>query len=748
MSPAVPPSPRLAVPDARLTAELLGPLNPEQRVAVLHETGPLLVLAGAGSGKTRVIAHRIALLIRGRGVDPAGICALTFTNRAARELAERVGRLVGGATRELTTGTFHSFAARLLRGLAPGIGRTPGYVIYDDDDQLRVLRPLAAELAIPSSLATPEKLRSWLDRVKSDGRQLATARPPRGLGEDQARQLGQRYEEELRRADALDFGDLIAKLVELLEAEPGIAAQLRWRYRYLLVDEYQDTSPIQDRLVEALAGPEGNLTVVGDDDQAIYGWRGASAANILTFPERHPGCQVVRLERNYRSCPPILEAANAVIQRSAERLGKTLRPVREGGEPVTILGFADDRAEAEGVAAVVQAEVAAGRRLGDFAVLYRTASLSRRLEEAFARAGLAHAVLGGVRFYERAEVKDLLAWARFLLNPQDGVAARRALTSPRRGIGATTLAKLAAWVQQTGESWLAAAAAAAGPKSKPARGLAEVVELVRELAGDAATLAPSLALERILLRTGLQQQIAASDELEARERFGNLRELLLAAAELEGREPDARLATFLELSALATDADATLPEDRISLLTLHAAKGLEFPVAILVGLEEGTFPMDREDTDVQEERRLCYVGMTRARDRLILTWARVRCRFDDVRVCDPSRFLGELPASACARRVTPLDLAEPAGVGGRRAGRPAPPVREVPDDPFPDYESGDAGWDEEGCGLLPGDTVRHATLGDGEVVAVTGHGPATFVSVRFPFRGVKRVKPGYLSRLA
>ncbi|MBM4320267.1 MAG: hypothetical protein FJ125_09955, partial [Deltaproteobacteria bacterium] len=744
--------------------------NEEQQEAVLHGEGPILVLAGAGSGKTRVITHRIAWLIGCRGVHPASIVALTFTNRAAGEMKSRVVRLVGEAAQQVSCSTFHSFAARLLRRLGGTAGRGAGFTIYDEDDQARLVRSLLFALGVAGSAPSPvPALISWIDRLKSSGRDPARSAPPGMLGSAMALELLARYETELRRADAFDFGDLIWRLVQALEQDADLTAWLRQRFLHLLVDEYQDTSPMQDRLIGLLAGPRGNLMVVGDDDQAIYGWRGASAENVLQFPERHPGCRVVRLEQNYRSRPPILEAANEIIGRSWLRLGKELRPVRQGGLPVEVLGFGDDRQEAEGVAELCRAHVEEGGSYGDVAVFFRAASLTRRVEEALLRASIPYAVLSGMRFYERAEVKDLLAWARFLQNPRDGVAARRAMVAPRRGIGEVTLERLAALVAEQELDWLEAARQLAAGKGRAAAGLASFVALAEELAPQAAAHPPAAVLARILERSGLYAALEAVDDAEARDRLANLRELVLAAAELELREPQARLADFLEQASLAGESDAAPREGRVSLLTLHAAKGLEFPRAIIIGLEEGNFPLGREDTDLEEERRLCYVGMTRAQEQLTLTWAMLRRRFQEVQVCEPSRFLAELPCSALARRLEPepepvvahggLGRATrlPPGTSGReeqqaRAGRRSRPAdrwaggkHEPEEASFPDYESGDLGWSQEEEPPQPlGCRVWHDGFGEGEVVEVHGRGPKSTVSVRFPFRGVKRVQLRFL----
>lgn len=767
---------RMTTIDTQQTGErLLAALNEEQRLAVQHGAGPILVLAGAGSGKTRVITYRIAWLIGCRGADPASIAALTFTNRAAREMKERVVRLVGPPAAQVTCGTFHSFAARELRRLAWVVGRTPGFAIYDQDDQARLIRSLLREVGIAGSAAdrVPGIL-SWIDRLKGSGQDPASRTPPEGMGLAHALELLALYEQRLRQADAFDFGDLIAKLVEILARDESRVAELRRRFRHLLVDEYQDTSPAQDRLVGLLAGEQGDLMVVGDDDQAIYGWRGASADNILGFAARYPGCAVVRLQHNYRSCPPILEAANEVIRRSSTRLGKELMPVRQGGLPVEVLGFPDDRQEAEGVAAACREHVEEGGGYGDLAIFFRTAALARRVEEALLRAAVPYSVLSGTRFYERAEVKDLLAWARLLVNPRDGVAARRAMTVPRRGIGEATLERLAGLVAAEELTWLEGARrlAAAG-KGRAAAGLQSFVTLCEELEEEVRGLPPSRALVQILERNGLARALHDQGDAEARDRLANLNELLLAAAELELREPEARLSTFLEQASLAGEADTGLSGERVALLTLHAAKGLEFDRVFIIGLEEGTFPLGREGTDLEEERRLCYVGMTRARERLTLTWAAQRRRFQETQICQPSRFLGELPRSVLATRLEREVQEEPSGRFGRRrraglgpregSGRPleaglraeragsgrgemtAAPEDVV--DPFPDYENGADGWAEERADLPePGELVFHASFGEGEVVEVNAQGLRTTVAVRFPFRGVKRVQLEFLER--
>ncbi len=725
-------------------------LDPDQLRVVLHGDGPLLVLAGAGSGKTRAVTYRMAHLVAERGVAPAKILALTFTNKAAREMTDRVVALVGDRAQEMFTGTFHAFGAKLLRRFASAVGRTRGFTIYDGDDQARVLSEIVK--ASPGLGVPAQRLRAWIGLVKSIGDQSGVA-PPDGLDQDTAGELLAEYESRLRQADAFDFGDLILAPVRILEQDRDLARRLAGSFEQVLVDEYQDTSPAQERLLTLLTGPEGNLVVVGDDDQAIYGWRGATSRNILAFTERRPTARVIKLQRNYRSRPGILEAASRVISRAVQRLGKELLPVRpEGDGPaVVVRGYRSASAEARGIVEIVSGLVADGVPPGEIAVFYRYNALSRQVEDALVRSGIPYKVIGGVRFYERAEIKDLLAYARLLVNPKDEVAARRAMTRPRRGIGPKTMALVAERVAQ-GSDWLKAARDVAQGKGRAAARLEGFVGLMEDLAARTDGSPPSLALEQIYTITGLEELVRREDPDRASDRHDNVLELLMAASEYERSHPDQSLEGFLEATSLVSDADEPTSRGKVSLMTIHAAKGLEFHSVVVLGMEEGTFPLLHGTSDEEEERRLCYVAFTRAKERLFLTWSRVRGKFGEVYEQDRSRFVDELPPWVPFEEVrgghARHGWARRADVHGGSAAAMSWPMEHTGGQPAtPRVEAHDPGpqdgWDLE---LPPiGATVEHERFGVGEVVAHHGFGRNVKVGVRFPVRGVKRVLPSHLT---
>ncbi len=711
---------------------------------VLHAHGPLLVLAGAGSGKTRALTCRIAHLISVRGVDPHGILALTFTNRAAREMKHRVQELCGPEADGVFAGTFHSFGARFLRRHAPRVGRTNGFTIYDDDDQLRLLKRLLKAAGLGDRSVAPAEARRLVERTRRGMDPDAMNLPP-GLQPAALRTLLDRYQAALDVANALDFGDLILRPAEALEADPAFCARIQAQRPWVLVDEYQDTNVAQERLLGALAPAGGDLMVVGDDDQAIYGWRGAQVDNILGFQERRPGSTVVRLERNYRSTAAILSAADGVIGRNRNRLGKRLLPTLGAGESVEVAECQDGRDEARQViSAVSRAIRTEDAAPSDFAIFYRTNAQSRTFEDALRSRGLPYEVVGGVRFYDRAEVKDVLAYARLAINRNDGVACLRILNTPARGIGKKARGDVLA-AAADGSPWdgVLAMAATSGRAGKAVTGFAALIDRLAELA---QTLPPSQALAGICDESGYADMLRDRQAADptARDRLDNLQELLAAAADHEEAREEATLASFLEAAALHTDVDNWDPaHGRVTLMTLHTAKGLEFKRVFLTGMEENLFPLARGGAvvDVEEERRLAYVGITRARRRLILSWARRRMIHGETRVCTPSRFLREIPPSALKTQLSPVESATAEHLA-RRSHRPPP-------DPFsdadfidydPDYDAQDS--------FVPalGARVAHAVFGEGEVVEhLGGHGPKTRVAVLFPARGVKRIVASYLT---
>jgi DNA helicase-2/ATP-dependent DNA helicase PcrA len=713
-------------------ADVLAGLNPSQREAVEAVSGPVLILAGAGSGKTRVITHRIAHLALDRGVPSESILAVTFTNKAAEQMKTRAARLLGAHPMRAWISTFHSLCVRLLRREATAAGLPPEFSIYDEDDQLAAVREAMRALDVSEKLHPPRRLLSRISARKNSGRG-ATDEDELGLGPTE--RVMERYTAILRAAGALDFDDLLLCARELLERDTGVREAWQRRFPYVLVDEYQDTNRAQYDLVRLLSGAQGNLTVVGDEDQSIYSWRGADIQNILDFEHDFPGARVFRLEENYRSRQNVLDVAAALVARNVRRKGKTLRAVRGGGDAVRLHEALDEFSEAGWVVE----RTAALRAHGRVAILMRMNAQSRLFEEGLLRARIPYLVVGGVGFYERKEVKDALAYLRLLVNPRDSVALRRIVNVPPRGIGAKTIEEIDRVAAEHRQSawdalvWLTDEAALPGRALVPLRQFRDAIDQLRaEL--------PSLGLKRLVERTleasGYTAALARDDSHESQDRLENLAELLTAAADYEGREEGASLSGFLDRAALVSETDRLSDDVPVLLMTLHAAKGLEFESVFLVGLEEGLLPHSRSITNeegLEEERRLCYVGMTRAMERLHLSWARSRQVFGQRRVSQPSRFLGEIPLEALEKSggfaaVAPRRLADGSGRRAadagfswsvpRNAAMAAPPA---------------------GGELRPGAKVRHPLFGVGTVLRREGEGDELKVTVSFPGAGAKKL---------
>jgi DNA helicase-2/ATP-dependent DNA helicase PcrA len=725
---------------------LIHALNPAQREAVLASEGPVLILAGAGSGKTRVIVHRIAHLILERGVPGERILAVTFTNKAADEMRGRVEGLLGRPPRTWLM-TFHSFCVRLLRREAAAAGLVPGFVIWDEADQLAAVKQALAALDLSEKLHPPRRVLSRISARKNSGRPASADADD--FGAAQIDRIAARYAEILERAGALDFDDLLLRSVRLLEEQTGVREAWQRRFDYLLVDEYQDTNRAQYQIVRLLAGEKGNVTVVGDEDQSIYSWRGADIQNILDFECDFKGARVLRLEENYRSSQRILDVAAALVGNNTKRKGKTLRATRPGGEAVRLHAASDEFEEAAWVVGRI-----AERRSPRAAILMRMNAQSRLLEEALLRERIPYVVIGGVSFYERREVKDVLAYLRLVLNPDDDAAFRRVLNVPPRGLGDKALTELERLASERGGTLDAAMRAALEESLLPPRGreaLRRFHGLLETLRADAARLTLKGLMERALALTGYSAALAEENSQEAEDRLQNLAELLQAAVDYEARrddetaeagEPARGLAGFLDRMALLSDVDKARGDAPVLLLTLHSAKGLEFDDVFLVGMEEGLLPHSRAllDADgVEEERRLGYVGMTRARERLSLTWARSRGVFGQRRLQQRSRFLDEIPGEL-VETTGSLGYADRAWrddvpVWSRRghgraqaasaAGR-APQAAHAPAGPG-------AG------GFRPGARVRHPLFGVGTVLRSEGAGDDLKLTVSFPAVGAKRL---------
>jgi DNA helicase-2/ATP-dependent DNA helicase PcrA len=705
------------------TSPVLAGLNPQQREAVGAVSGPVLVLAGAGSGKTRVITHRIAHLVLDHGVESGRILAVTFTNKAAEEMRARAAALLAGQPLRAWVSTFHSFCVRLLRREAAAAGLPPGFLIYDADDQLAALREAMRALDLSEKLHPPRRLLARISAGKNAGRRDA---PDEGWAADLTRRVAERYHQVLRAAGAVDFDDLLLHGVALLDGHPAVRRAWRERFPFLLVDEYQDTNRAQYDLVRLLAGPDGNVTVVGDEDQSIYSWRGADISNILDFEHDFPGARVFRLEDNYRSRQTILDAAASVVSRNRRRKGKALRAVKGGGEPVRLREALDEFEEA----AWVTERVAASRAAGRVAVLFRMNAQSRLFEEGLLRLRLPYLVVGGVGFYERKEVKDVLAYLRLTLNPRDGVALRRVVNVPPRGVGAKTVEEIERAAAAAGGNLWDALVRLLDEAALPARALAPLRQFRDAILtlGEEARVPPGTPprlrtlIERVLELSGYGAALAREDTQESQERLENLAELLAAAVDYEAREAAPGLAGFLDRAALLSETDRLSDEAPVVLLTLHAAKGLEFESVFLVGLEEGLLPHSRSLADgdaLEEERRLCYVGMTRAMERLHLSWARSRQVFGQRRVTQPSRFLEELPLEGVERSGGLSRVPPRRGDAARWAPPAAPPAA-------PDR-------------LRPGVRVRHPLFGVGTVLRSDGEGDDLKVTVSFPGAGAKKL---------
>ncbi|MCA9537338.1 MAG: UvrD-helicase domain-containing protein [Myxococcales bacterium] len=750
---------------SRLRVDPVAGLNPVQRDAVLHGEGPLLLLAGAGSGKTRVVTRRIARLLAD-GAPPESILALTFTNRAAREMRERVLDLLGLEDEpRLQIGTFHALGARFLRRHAEWFGRTRAFTIYDEGDQLTLVRDVVLQAG--HDLLAPEVklVRRAIDRAKNAGhsaRDLGPELPIELQTRLDATALGEAYDQRLEQANAFDFGDLIVRPAQLLAAQKTLRERYRAAWRWILVDEFQDTNAAQYLWLRQIAPADGpppgpNLFVVGDDDQSIYGWRGAEVENILRFPDEYPGAQVVRLEQNYRSDRYILTAANEVIAHNRRRLGKSLWTDGADGMRVELFGARDDRAEARWIAGRV-AELCRDEAYapGDVAVLMRANHLSLGVEQSLSLLGIPYRVLRGRAFFDRAEVRDALAYARLLVNPDDEIALRRAINAPSRGLGPKTLGRVAALAARDGGSLWAALTAALdegvlkGKAGAAVRAFMPLIEAHREQLGeDGRPLDEQPAADRlraVLTETGFLTELKSDARLgeEERQRHENVEQLLsvLTAFATEGPAPS--LAAYLENVKLQSEVDAADSSlGAVSLMTVHTAKGLEFPVVFVMGLEEGVFPHKRsiEADDVEEERRLCYVAITRARQRLCLTWARFRRGFGEMGESRASRFLGELPSDALEPRYQPDQ--------GPRTARPMRSMRRLRPSlagadelfsdrlPGPDFGGG-------GETFRPGMKVWHAQLGAGVVQRVR-IGLHTTLTVDFPDIGTRTIAADYVS---
>ncbi|HET6496317.1 MAG TPA: UvrD-helicase domain-containing protein, partial [Thermoleophilia bacterium] len=748
---------------------LLAGLNEPQRTAVMHFEGPLLILAGAGSGKTRVLTHRVAYLIQVHHVQPHEILAITFTNKAAGEMKSRIEGLVGPVARTMWISTFHSMCARLLRREAERMGYTSSFTIHDEDDRRRLIKRCLEELNLDPKRFAPEALARQISDAKN---QLTGPDEFRervaGFFAQATADVYALYEKRHAAMNAMDFDDLLMKAVQLLERFPERLAHYQRAFRFVLIDEYQDTNHAQYRLANLLAAQHHNLAVVGDDDQSIYSWRGADIRNILEFERDYPHAEIVRLEQNYRSTQCILDVANAVVTCNRERKGKNLWTPRGQGALVQVVEVEDERAEAQFVASEVQkllaGEAGAERpyQPDEIAVLYRTNAQSRALEEQFGRYAIAYQVIGGPKFYERAELRDAIAYLTALVNPNDTQRMLRIVNLPRRGIGATSLQRLQAHAAGVGESlWtvMRTADEVPGLSSGATKGLLGFARLIEGLRAGLPGRPVAEVVRSVLEESGYQAALEAQRTLESEGRLENLDEFVGVAAEYDKRAEEPSLDGFLQEISLYADIDAIADISALlTLMTLHNAKGLEFPVVFVAGMEEGVFPHQRalDEQNVEEERRLAYVGMTRAMDRLYLVHARARTLWGAAQYNMPSRFLAEIPEGltekhAVAGRSTGGWGGAQGDWGGGGSGRTAAwggrSGHRAEQGTFSDVDGASgrplSGIEKKG-GLeeavveqyfAAGERVLHATLGEGMVLALQGGG---IVLVRFDSDGSER----------
>jgi DNA helicase-2/ATP-dependent DNA helicase PcrA len=746
-------------PDPGQTADdLLEGLNPVQSEAVTHDEGPLLVIAGAGSGKTRVLTHRIAYLIRERGVSPFEILAITFTNKAADEMKQRVAALVGPVAEKMWVSTFHSACVRILRRDGKLLGYPSSFSIYDQADAVRLTGYVIRDLNLDTKRFPSRSVHAAISSAKNEGLDVEAYAARAGvIFERKLADIYREYQARLERAGAMDFDDLLGNAVRLLRDHPDVLAHYRQRFRHVLVDEYQDTNHVQNELVMLLASEHRNVCIVGDADQSIYRFRSADIRNILEFENAFPDATMIVLEQNYRSSQTILDAANAVIAHNLSRKPKELWTEQGDGQAIVRYHADDEGDESQWVAHQISHLHDGGRRWGDAAIFYRTNAQSRVMEEQLMRSGIPYKVIGGTRFYDRREVKDAMAYLKAVVNPQDEVSIKRVLNVPKRGVGDSTVGRLDAWANSHGVAFIEALRRAeeAGVTGRAVKGIATFLTLIDSItAAHAEGAGPGELLESILAHSGYVAELEAEHSVEAEGRIENLAELVGAARDFESVD------TFLEQVSLVADTDDLDDDDSsVLLMTMHSAKGLEFPAVFIIGMEDGVFPHLRsigEPDELEEERRLAYVGITRARERLYLSHAWSRTLYGSTQYNPPSRFLDEIPEglveSVQGNRRSSRRSAGGYGSSGRiSADRDIPSGRTYGGS---GTSGGGSAWAEhrervvesalkptppspsgaDQLGLAVGDDVRHATFGEGVIQHLRGTGDKTEAVVHF--RGV------------
>lgn len=720
-------------------------LNTQQQEAVFHTEGPVLILAGAGSGKTRVLTHRIAYLIEEKGVNPWNIMAITFTNKAAGEMRERVDKIVGFGSESIWVSTFHSSCVRMLRRFIDRLGFDTNFTIYDTDDQKTLMKDICKRLDIDTKIYKERSIMAAISSAKDEliGPEEYELKV---MGDFSKRKIAlayKEYQKELKKNNALDFDDLIMKTVELFQACPDVLEYFQERFKYIMVDEYQDTNTAQFKFVSLLAGKYRNLCVVGDDDQSIYKFRGANIGNILGFENVFPDAKVVRLEQNYRSTQNILNAANQVIQNNMERKRKTLWTENEEGEKLHFRQFMNAYEEAEYIVGDISKKVREkDAQYRDIAILYRTNAQSRLFEEKFLMANIPYKLVGGVNFYARKEIKDLLAYLKTVDNARDDLAVRRIINVPKRGIGATTLTRVQDYAVSMGMSFYEALkeADAISTLGRAATKVEPFVTFIQTLRSKAEYLSPSELLKDIIESTGYVKELEAEGTEEAEARIENIDELITKVVSYEEENEEPTLSGFLEEVALVADIDSVDGDDnQVLLMTLHSAKGLEFPFVYLAGMEDGMFPSymtitSDDPTEIEEERRLCYVGITRAMKDLTLTCAQQRMIRGETQYNKVSRFIKEIPRELVElgrefQEKKPMDIPMPTSFRQMKQAFKQPAF--VPKQ----FEVKKA----DGLDYAVGDTVKHIKFGTGVVTAIVEGGRDYEVTVNFDKVGIKKM---------
>ncbi|WRP06931.1 DNA helicase PcrA [Rossellomorea aquimaris] len=728
-----------------LTDRLLNGMNPEQAEAVKATEGPLLIMAGAGSGKTRVLTHRIAYLMVEKGVNPYNILAITFTNKAAREMKDRIHNILGGASDNIWISTFHSMCVRILRRDIDRIGMNRNFTILDSTDQQSVIKAILKEKNIDPKKFDP---RSLLGSISSAKNELTTpeelSKQVGGYYDQVVSDVYTEYQKRLRKNQALDFDDLIMTTIQLFQRVPEVLEFYQRKFQYIHVDEYQDTNRAQYMLVKLLASRFQNLCVVGDSDQSIYRWRGADIANILSFEKDYPRATVIFLEQNYRSTKRILQAANEVIQKNSNRKPKNLWTENHDGEKISYFRADTEQTEAQFVTGKIKEMTESGKRkYSDFAILYRTNAQSRVMEEVLLKSNIEYSIVGGIKFYDRKEIKDILAYLRLISNPDDDISLMRVINVPKRGVGATSVDKIARYAQDHDISMFSALEEAdfIGLSPKITKAVIEFKEMVKGYTGMQEYLSVTELVEEILEKSGYIDMLKAEKSIESQSRLENLDEFLSVTKSFEQSNDDKSLVAFLTDLALVADIDKLdeddQPKDSVILMTLHAAKGLEFPIVFLMGMEEGVFPHSRslmEEDEMEEERRLAYVGITRAEEQLYLTNAQMRTLFGQTKMNPVSRFIQEIPAELLDDVMAEKKSAfTPFGKSAAKA-----PTRPAPRKPVSRPVQTTTGG--ESVAWQVGDKAQHKKWGTGTVVSVKGSGDSVELDIAFPSpMGIKRL---------